>query len=132
MEDIGKLFGKNKNPNVFVICSLLFKSQIEAKITHLLQKDKTLARHNAMGMYYDEIGNIIDTLFETSKPWYNTEDLCVEESCCIKDPIFYFKNLYSEVDKLRKDIKESYIQNQIDEAQQLISHTLYRLTEIIT
>ena len=33
---------------------------------------------------------------------------------------------------LRKPIKETFIQNQIDECQQLIAHTLYRLKNIIT
>ena len=114
------------------IPSVLFKAQIDAKITHLLQKDKTLARHSAMGMFYDEIGDKIDTFVETYMGLYTIDEICVEESCCIKEPIKYFAQLYSTIETLRKPIKETFLQNQIDEMQQLISHTLYRLKNITT
>jgi len=114
------------------IQAVLFKAQVDTKITHLLQKDKTLARHNAMGMFYDEIGDKIDTFVETYMGLYSIEDICTEESCCIKEPLTYFQNLYSQIELLRKPIKETFLQNQIDEMQQLIAHTLYRLKNIIT
>jgi hypothetical protein len=114
------------------IPSILFKAQIDAKITHLLQKDKTLAKHNALGMFYDEVGDKIDTFVETYMGIYPIEEICTEESCCIKEPLTYFKNLYLQIEKLRKSIKETFLQNQIDEVQQLISHTIYRLTYIVT
>lgn len=121
-----------KEDNENTIPSILFKAQLDAKITHLLQKDKTLARHNAMGMFYDEIGDKIDTFVETYMGIYSIEEICSEKSCCIKEPIKYFQDLYNQIEVLRKAIKETFLQNQIDEVQQLIAHTLYRLKNIIT
>ena len=51
---------------------------------------------------------------------------------CIKNPVEYFKNLYSQIDTLRVQYKESFLQNQIDEMQTLISQTIYRLTYMTT
>ena len=62
----------------------------------------------------------------------SSNDICVEESCCIKNPVEYFKNLYSQIDTLRVQYKESFLQNQIDEMQTLISQTIYRLTYMTT
>ena len=139
MNPLADLFGgkeekesKKEMKSEQTLPSLLFKSQLDAKITHLLQKDKTLARHNALGMYYDEIGDKIDTFVETYMGLYPIEDICVEESCCIKEPLVYFKSLYLQIEKLRKPIKETFLQNQIDEVQQLIAHTMYRLNYITT
>lgn len=114
------------------IPSILFKAQIDAKITHLIQPSKTLAQHEAMGMFYDEIGDKIDTFVETYMGLYSLSDIFVEECYYIKNPIEYFTNLYNNIYKLRKSIKETFLQNQIDEIQQLISHTLYRLKNITT
>lgn len=123
---------KKSEKSEYTIPSILFKSQLDAKITHLMQKDKTLAKHNALGMYYDDISDKIDTFVETYMGLYPIEDICVEESCCIKDPLTYFKELYNTIEELRKLIKETFLQNQIDEVQQLIAHTLYRLNYIVT
>ena len=38
----------------------------------------------------------------------------------------------AQIDKLRGKYKESFLQNQIDEMQTLISQTIYRLTYMIT
>lgn len=42
------------------------------------------------------------------------------------------KDLYLQIDKLRGKYKESFLQNQIDEMQTLISQTIYRLTYMTT
>lgn len=72
------------------LIQLLFKSQVEAHLTHIVQPSKTLSKHEALSIYY------------------------------------------TSLEDLRKPIKETFIQNQVDECQQLIAHTLYRLKNIIT
>lgn len=111
---------------------LLFKAGLDAHITHLEQRDKTLARHNAMSIFYESIDGLTDTFVETYFGIYGVTAICVDECCCIKEPVSYFEDLYSQIDTLRKPIKESFLQNQIDEIQQLIAHTLYRLKNITT
>lgn len=114
------------------LIQLLFKSQVEAHLTHIVQPSKTLPRHEALGTYYTSVEDLIDTLAETYFGINETEDLTVGECNVITDPVKYFTDLYNMLEVLRKPIKETFIQNQIDECQQLIAHTLYRLKNIIT
>ena len=41
--------------------------------------------------------------------------------------IKYLKDLESSIEDLRKSVKESYLQNQIDTVEELINSTLYKL-----
>lgn len=127
--DFKQLMETRKTTGATKIPALLFKAQIDAKLTHLAQPDKTLALHEAMGKFYDGIDGLIDTFVETYTGLY---DLVIktEGSSKIDNPLTYFQNLYNTIDKERVSIKESFLQNQIDEIQQLIAHTLYRLKRI--
>lgn len=119
------------NTGVSKIINILFKAQIDAKITHLMQPSKTLAQHEAMNMFYEGIDELLDTLVETYMGLYPLE-ICTEGSCMINNVQEYFTTLYSILEKERVSIKETFLQNQIDEIQQLISHTLYRIKYINT
>lgn len=138
--DLADLFGEGimsskktkQKKNDKCIISMLFKAQTDAKITHLLQRNKTFARHEAMSIFYDSIGDLLDTFVETSMGKDYMTDICVEECCCIEEPISYFNELYVNIESMRDKYKESFLQNQIDEIQQLIAHTLYRLKNITT
>ena len=123
---------KNEINNEISIPSLLFKARNDAHITHLLNKDRVMATHKALESFYEGIVDLADGFIETSLVWYPVDDICVEESCCIKNPVEYFKNLYKSIDTLRVKYKESFLQNQIDEVQTLISQTIYRLTYMTT
>ena len=137
-KDLSSLFNSDKKESKKemssgnTIPSLLFKARNDAHITHLMNKDKTLATHKALEIFYDEVVDLIDGFIETSLVWYPVDDIHVEESCCIKNPLQYFKDLYLQIDKLRGKYKESFLQNQIDEMQTLISQTIYRLTYMTT
>lgn len=128
MKDLGKLFGEKK----CILPSILFKSQVDAHITHLLQRDKTLARHNAMSLYYEGIDDLMDTFIETYFGIYGVQEITVDKCSVIENPILYFEDLFKEVEKSKGNIKESFLLNQLDEIQQLIAHTLYRLKNITT
>ena len=115
------------------IPALLLKARTDAHLTHLRQKDKTLALHNAMSMFYDSVGDLVDTYIETSMgidDSFTLEE--VDESEVIDNPLTYFKGLYDTILVERANIKEPFLLNQIDEMTQLIAHTLYRLKNIIT
>ena len=113
------------------IVALLMKSVNDAHITHLMQPDKTLALHTALEKYYDgDIEDIIDTLQEQSMGIYNETDIKVDGSSKIDNCTKYFQELYAKVEQLRKPIKETFLQNIVDEVQAEIAHTLYRLKNI--
>ena len=63
------------------IAALLLKARTDVHLTHLLQKDKTLATHNAMSMFYEGVVDLVDTYVETSMGIDDTFKLTeVEES----------------------------------------------------
>jgi hypothetical protein len=115
------------------IAALLMKAKTDAHLTHLKQKDKTLATHNAMSIFYEGIGDLIDTYVETSMGIDDTFCLDeVPESMVIANPLVYFKNLYNAISVAREVVKESFLQSQIDLMQELVAHTLYRIKNIVT
>ena len=115
------------------IAALLLRARTDVHLTHLLQKDKTFATHNAMSIFYDSVLDLVDTYVETSMGIDDTFKLTeVEESMAIANPLAYFKNLYNTIATERVSIKESFLQNQIDTMQELIAHTLYRIKNIVT
>lgn len=124
------LDGKGENP-CMNIAALMFKARNDSHITHLMQPDKTLALHTAMEKFYSgSIMDIVDGLVETSMGLYPAKDIKVGPSCKIENPLSYFKAMYKTIEELRKDVKESFLQNQIDTIQEEITHTLYRLQYI--
>ena len=137
-KDLSSLFtsdekeSKKKMSSEVTIPALLFKARNDAHITHLMNKDRTIATHKALEAFYEEVIDLVDGFIETSLVWYPVDDIRVEESCCIKNPTQYFRDLYTQIDKLRRKYKETFLQNQIDEMQTLISQTIYRLTYMTT
>lgn len=138
MSSLSELF-ENNSSNVnkttttnpcAAITSLVFKAQTDAHLTHLLQKDKTLARHVAMEKFYEEIDGVLDDFIEMYMGLYPIAKLTVPSSANIDDPLTYFEALYKDIDKARKPIKESFLQNEIDSVQAIVVHTLYRLKNI--
>jgi len=130
MSTIGDLFGEKKEMKTMSLPALLFKSQVDAHITHLLQPNKKLALHNAMATYYEGIDDLMDTFIETYMGIHPITDIEVGECCMIDDPIVYFERLYKAIESEKANIKESFLLNQMDEIQQLVAHTLYRLKYI--
>jgi DNA-binding ferritin-like protein len=114
------------------IVSALFHSRNQTHIFHLqTDSQSSFAEHMALGGYYDEIGDLIDGLVESYQgkhgiiKGYTTEK--IEDYQDVKQVISYLEKLDSIIEKSRKSVKESYIQNQIDTVQELIYSTLYKL-----
>lgn len=114
------------------LIGLLFKARNDAHISHLLQKDKTMARHSAFSGFYDGILGQIDTFCESYMGLYSIVTLTVPESSCIDDPISYFTDLYNKVQETKKEVTEGYLQNQCDSISELIAQTLYKFKNIVT
>jgi hypothetical protein len=114
------------------LVALLFKARNDAHISHLLQKDKTLARHNAFSVFYEEILPMVDTLCESYMGLNEITEIKVPESTAIDNPTGYFKTLYAKVEEVKAGSSEGYLLNQFDSINQLIAQTLYRFKNIIT
>lgn len=113
MADLDKILGSKNNTvkgtGRVAIATLLLKARTDAHLTHLKQADKTLARHNAMSMFYDEVLDLVDGYIESSMgivPGFTVDS--VPASAVIADPVAYFKDLYNQIENSRTDIKESF------------------------
>jgi high-affinity Fe2+/Pb2+ permease len=109
--------------------SILLHSQTQVHIFHL--QTKSYAEHKALQKYYEGIDALVDGLIESYQGKYDVitqyNSVKNEDYKSSEQVIKYFKALDSMVEKNRKSVKESFLQNQIDTVQELIFSTLYKL-----
>jgi hypothetical protein len=109
--------------------SILLHSQTQVHIFHL--QTKSYSEHKALQGYYEGIDALVDSIIESYQGKYDVvtgyNSIKTEDYKSPEQVIKYFKALDSMVEKNRKSVKESYIQNQIDTVQELIFSTLYKL-----
>lgn len=118
-----------KFTNVEKLVSLVLYSQIQAQNFH--RQTKSFAEHKALNDYYDSIIDVLDGFIESYqgkhgiiKKYTGFKPIVYKDN---SNTIKYFQTLYNKIDSLRKSIKESYLQNQIDEMQELIESVIYKL-----
>jgi len=122
----------NETDTMSVLISKLLHSRIQAHTFHWQTKSSSsFAEHMALGTFYDEIVELTDNLVESYQGKHEIitgyKSLPLEDYKNVEQLISYFKELDSEIEKDRKNVKESYLQNQIDTVQELIYSTLYKL-----
>jgi hypothetical protein len=114
--------------NQFV--STLKQSFEQAVVWH--HQTTSFSEHKALNNYYDEIIPLLDGLIESVQGVYPRIG-----SYTLVDPVdwsdgisvTYFKGLYEYVQTHRKMCyQETWVQNQIDEIEQLIAETLYQIS----
>jgi hypothetical protein len=107
----------------------LLHSQTQAHIFHL--QTKTYSEHKALQKYYEGIDGLVDSIVESYQGKYEIitgyKTIKTVDYKSTEQIINYFKELDENIEKNRKSVKESYIQNQIDTVQELIYSTLYKL-----
>jgi len=109
--------------------SLLLHSRTQVHTLHL--QTKSYPEHMALNEYYDGIGDLIDGIIESYQgkydiiQGYKSYDLVNYKST--ESTIKYLKDLDGRVQKLRGCCKDTFIQNQIDNVNELINSTLYKL-----
>jgi hypothetical protein len=109
--------------------SVLLHSQTQVHIFHL--QTKSFSENKALQEYYEEIDGLVDGIIESYQGKYevikNYDSAKTEDYKSLDQVINYFKSLDTMIEKVRKNVKESFIQNQIDTVQELIYSTLYKL-----
>jgi DNA-binding ferritin-like protein len=119
------------------LASLFFHSRTQAHVFHLgVNGPGSFAAHAALNVYYDEIVGIIDGLVESYQGKYGLitfqEVDGLDTNCDIKNIIKYFVKLITGLDKLRtaEKLQDSWIQNQIDNVEELLYSTKYKLENL--
>jgi len=109
--------------------STLLHSQTQVHIFHL--QTKSYSEHKALQGYYEGIDKLVDGIIESYQGKYdlvkNYDSAKTEDYKSVDQVINYFKSLDYMIEKVRKGVKESFIQNQIDTVQELIYSTIYKL-----
>jgi len=123
---------KKETGGVEDMISTLIHSRNQTHIFHWQTKsESSYAEHKALNKYYESIGDLLDGIVESYQGKYDIitgyKSMDVEDYKSTEQLISYFKELDDNIEKNRKSVKESYIQNQIDTIQELIYSTLYKL-----
>lgn len=124
--------GKTEAKGIENMISTLLHSRSQTHIFHWQTKSQSsFAEHKALNKFYESIGDLLDGIVESYQGKYDIitgyKSMDFEDYKSVEQLITYFKGLDSNIEKNRKTVKESYIQNQIDTIQELIYSTLYKL-----
>jgi high-affinity Fe2+/Pb2+ permease len=107
----------------------LLHAATNGHILHL--QTKSYSEHKALQGYYEGIDALVDGLIESYQGKYDVitqyNSVKNEDYKSNEQVIKYFKVLDTMIEKNRKSVKESFIQNQIDTVQELINSTVYKL-----
>ena len=120
---------ENKSGDFVEMMSLLLHSQTQVHALHL--QTKSYSEHKALQKYYEGIDGLVDGIIESYQgkydiiEGYKSYDIVNYKST--EATIKYLKDLDNKVQKLRGCCKDTFIQNQIDNVNELINSTLYKL-----
>lgn len=92
------------------------------------------SEHKALNKFYDTLPDIIDSIVESYQGKYGIQKgyklFEIRDYSTPEEVINFLRKLDEDVESLRQSIKESYIQNQIDNVLELIESTLYKLENL--
>ena len=116
------------------LISTLLASRTQAHIFHWqVQGIGSDAAHRALGVYYDEIVDLVDGIVESMQGRYGIQKGYTSPASFKEDGQFvtYFEALSKYVEAIRTKIpQDSYIQNEIDTVVKLIETTKYKLINL--
>jgi DNA-binding ferritin-like protein len=109
------------------LVSELLESVLIVHKMHLQAKSRSYAEHQALGEFYDEIGDHADSIYEQFAGQTTTVDI-PDAGIYDMNPITYLEKLAKFVEQVHSNSAEySHLQNQMDEVKSLIFGTLYKL-----
>ena len=124
---LGDFFGDAMKECALFTLTLLHS----ATNTHLMHfKTKSFSQHMALGTYYDEIVDLVDSLAEAIQGCYGEliEDYPTAFGNTGAEPLAYLVSLKTFVENARDKLPlESNIQNEVDAIVTLIDSTIYKL-----
>jgi hypothetical protein len=116
------------------LASILFHSQTQVHIFHLgVSGPGAYAAHKALQKYYESIDGLVDGLVEAYQGKYGLIQfkpvVGVDNDASCENIIKYFDKLTTIVSTIRKapGLQDSFIQNQIDNVEDLLFSTRYKL-----
>jgi hypothetical protein len=118
---------KGADPVMDMVMCLLH-SVTNAHILHF--SATSYSAHQALGNFYAEIGDLVDSFVEAFQGKYGLLTDYKAEYALPTNPIDYMNYLKAEVEKLRREPQfpqDSELQNEVDNIANLINSTIYKL-----
>jgi hypothetical protein len=119
------------SPIVEMVSKLRFSVE-QTQVYHW--QSQSLSEHKALNRYYDGIPDIVDGIVESYQGKYGIQKgyrlFEVRDYSTPEEVINFLKQLGEDIENIRQPIKESYIQNQIDTAIELIETKVYKLENL--
>jgi hypothetical protein len=119
------------------LASILFHSRTQAHVFHLgVSGAGAYAAHVALQGYYEEIVGLTDSLVESYQGKNGLIEfkpvMGLDNNCDTRNIIAYFDKICAIVRTLRQapDLADSFLQNQIDNVEDLIYSTKYKLVNL--
>jgi hypothetical protein len=120
---------QEQNDPVMAFMMHLLHSVTNAHILHLTTR--SYAEHQALGTFYSEIGDLVDSFVEAFQGKYGLlHDFIADYKLPGTDPVAYLEMLKVEVETLRRAPRfpqDAELQNEVDNIANLINSTLYKL-----
>lgn len=96
-------------------------------IAHL--KTGSYSAHKALNELYEGILDLTDSFIESYQGIYGLQNISTSSSA-YEDPVTLTQKVYDYIDRIRPLFQESWLQNQMDEMQQLLASGLYKLKNL--
>jgi hypothetical protein len=120
---------EGQNDPVMLFTMHLLHSVTNAHILHLTTR--SYAEHQALGTFYSEIGDLVDSFVEAFQGKYGLlHDFIADYKLPGNDPVAYLESLKVEVETLRRAPQfpqDAELQNEVDNIANLINSTLYKV-----
>jgi hypothetical protein len=117
------------NKELEKLVAYLLHSQTQVHVFHL--QTKSYAEHKALQKYYESVDDLVDGLVESYQGKYDIiaqyDNFAIEKYSNKSQLETYFKALSKKVEEVHKGVEDTYIQNQLDTINELISSTLYKI-----
>jgi DNA-binding ferritin-like protein len=120
------------NEQMTLLLSILLNSNTQAQAFHRqVTGPGSFSLHSALGTYYDEIIELVDTLTESYQGKYDIitdyKSFGLMNYVSKEQVLMYFEELCNQVYTIRQSFTDTYIQNQIDQIEELLYQTKYRI-----
>lgn len=119
------------------IASIFFHSRTQAHAFHLATNGSgAFSIHKALNEYYDEIVDLIDGLVEAYQGKYGLITIKpvngLDNDASKENIIAYFDKLikFLETERQGENLKDSWIQNELDNVAKLLYSTKYKLVNL--
>lgn len=120
---------KPVNDPVMVFVMMILHSVTNAHILHF--RAPTLSIHKALGEYYEEVGDLLDSFVESFQGKYGLLTKYTADYSLPVEALEYMHQLKDQTEELRRMKgfpQDSELQNEVDSIANLINTTIYKLT----